>query len=573
MRWHLQILIISLFALVFCNYVKSATLRAKPPTSYTSMLKQDSGGEDVNAATDEDAQEEGSTGPGNNPKPVPPPEPVTGRGVTCDICQEVVAASTKTFPCSDGELCGFNCGSLCNGQKPKMDDKAKAVSSMSDFQPEPSPCERGEHCKVGVQKFLYDPEVRSFIQYLTACQVKPYAICSALHRKFPDLKPTCDSKDCRDSAGNLLTDKCTGIHDYNMIHSDDCEKNMQCTNLKNEGEDDRVSEECIACYWIVKAFPVFNGLKCSDLPEKSNFQNCQKIYTEYNIDKEDIIVLVPEDREKAQLEFVKLKGALKKEKRRQKKMQKKNKLAKNLGFLEETPAVKEFSFVDKARDDYLKRIKENTRQYTEWKPWFCDKCDGVCDSNNEKEIMCKLASCRGSGSPMFKTKAQLVTESQEAPTKSAMNKQIDTCYTSFMEFQQSMKARALIATNQRDPTSNDLNTLTPEMATCQCLGQCPYTSTEDTVLDGGFCKYDPDSQMPNMEDLSAVGFKLIFDTTAKDVRSDDVFKWVNSQQGFDKYALEKMDKVLPFVDSKKKNDEIAEKELLSSKLCKQLTKD
>ena len=111
------------------------------------------------------------------------------------------------------------------------------------------------------------------------------------------------------------------------------------------------------------------------------------------------------------------------------------------------------------------------------------------------------------------------------------------------------------------------------MATCQCLGQCPYTSTEDTVLDGGFCKYDPDSQMPNMEDLSAVGFRLIFDTTAKDVRSDDVFHWVNSQQGFDKYALEKMDKVLPFVDSKKKNDEIAEKELLSSKLCKQLTKD
>ena len=166
---------------------------------------------------------------------------------------------------------------------------------------------------------------------------------------------------------------------------------------------------------------------------------------------------------------------------------------------------------------------------------------------------------------------QLVTESQEAPTKSAMNKQIDTCYPLLWNFNK-MKARANCY-KSKDPTSNDLNTLTPEMATCQCLGQCPYTSTEDTVLDGGFCKYDPDSQMPNMEDLSAVGFKLLFDTTKKDVRSDGVFEWVNSQQGFDKYALEKMDKVLPFVDSKKKNDEIAKKLLLPPKLCRQLTED
>ena len=292
MRWHLQILIISLFALVFCNYVKSATLRAKPPTSYTSMLKQDSGGEDVNAATDEDAQKEGSTGPGNNPKPVPPPEPVTGRGVTCDICQEVVAASTKTFPCLMVNFVALS-GSLCMDKNQKWMIKRKLCLVCQIFNLSQVHVNAVNIAKE--LKFLYDPEVRSFIQYLTACQVKPYAICSALHRKFPDLKPTCDSKDCRDSAGNLLADKCTGIHDYNMIHSDDCEKNMQCTNLKNEGEDDRVSEECIACYWLVKAFPVFNGLKCSDLPEKINFQNCQKIYTEYNIDNEDIIVLVPED--------------------------------------------------------------------------------------------------------------------------------------------------------------------------------------------------------------------------------------------------------------------------------------
>ena len=140
-----------------------------------------------------------------------------------------------------------------------------------------------------------------------------------------------------------------------------------------------------------------------------------------------------------------------------------------------------------------------------------------------------------------------------------MKNQLDKCYTTFMQFQSSMKARALIASNQRDPTSNDLNPVSPELATCMCLGQCPYTSTEDTILDGGLCKYNPDEQMNNMEDLTTVGFKSIFtgDVNGKPRHGARLLEWVNSQQGFDKYAIEKMDEAFPFVNSKKRHDAVA----------------
>ena len=45
--------------------------------------------------------------------------------------------------------------------------------------------------------------------------------------------------------------------------------------------------KCVACYWLIKAFPIFNGLKCSDLPE-GNLRICPKLYEKYNIDKDDV---------------------------------------------------------------------------------------------------------------------------------------------------------------------------------------------------------------------------------------------------------------------------------------------
>ena len=73
--------------------------------------------------------------------------------------------------------------------------------------------------------------------------MKPYAICAALHQKFPDLKPTCDPKDCRNSKGELIEDKCTGINDYKILNSEDCEKNMLCEPLKNPDKEAPVSDE------------------------------------------------------------------------------------------------------------------------------------------------------------------------------------------------------------------------------------------------------------------------------------------------------------------------------------------
>ena len=472
----------------------------------------------------------------------------SGRGARCEICLEVVSSTTKAFPCSDGELCGFNCGNLCNGLKPELDSKVATVSSIVDFKPPPKPCVRGELCKTGTKKFFFDPEVRSFIQYLSSCQVKPYAICAALHQKFPDLKPTCDSKDCRDSRGELIPDKCTGINDYKILHSDDCEKNMACEPLKNPDKEAPVSDECVACYWIIKSFPIFNGKKCSDLPEGD--LHCPEFYEKYNIDKDDVTQLSndQEDSQKA------------KSKSARKDKKKVKSLAQSTVFLESgerhshlrlSKPKKAFDFdkfVNLARDQYMKRIDADRKSYSMNEPWFCSKCGGVCEIEDEKKRHCALSECRGNGSPLIQTPKQLVAGLNEL---GSLDPLIDTCYNQFTEFQASMKARAIIALNQRDPTTNDLNPITSDMATCMCLGLCPFTSSESTTLEGGMCSYNPDEQMSNMEDLSTPGFKLLY------YREKQKLLWSNSVNGFDKLNIEKMDALLPFVNSEKVNNDIA----------------
>ena len=82
---------------------------------------------------------------------------ISGRGARCEICLEVVSSTTKAFPCSDGELCGFNCGNLCNGLKPPFDATASTVSSVVDFTPEPKPCVRGDQVKRGQKNFYLIP--------------------------------------------------------------------------------------------------------------------------------------------------------------------------------------------------------------------------------------------------------------------------------------------------------------------------------------------------------------------------------------------------------------------------------
>ena len=476
------------------------------------------------------------------------------RGAKCEICLEVVSSTTKAFPCSDGELCGFNCGNLCNGLKPAFVAEEATLSSVGDFKPDPRPCARGQMCKAGTKKFFFDPEVRSFIQYLSSCQVKPYAICAALHQKFPDLKPTCDSKDCRTSTGELIPDKCTGINDYKILHSEDCEKNIQCGPLRNPDKEAPVSDECVACYWLVKAFPIFNGLKCSDLPEDD--LQCLKFYEKFSIDKDDVTQL---SNDKEVPEKTKKKPARKDK--------------KNVGSLSQSAVLLETAerrshfrrqpptkpkkafnfdkFVNRARNQYRNRLKKAIKSYKNDEPWFCAKCGGVCKIEDEKKRYCALSECRGNGSPPIQTPKELIEGLNEL---GSLDPLIDTCYTQFVEFQASMKARATIALNQRDPTANDLNPISSEMATCMCLGQCPFTSSEATTLEGGMCSYKPNDQMSNMEDLSTPGFKLLFN---RGDASKPPFSWFNSAHGFDKFNIEKMDAELPFVNSEKLNNDIA----------------
>ena len=94
---------------------------------------------------------------------------------------------------------------------------------------------------------------------------------------------------------------------------------------------------------------------------------------------------------------------------------------------------------------------------------------------------------QGNGSPPIQTPKQLVAGLNEL---GKIDPLIDTCYTQFTEFQASMKARAIIALNQRDPTVSDLNSISSDMATCMCLGLCPFTSSESTTLEGGMCSYN-----------------------------------------------------------------------------------
>ena len=76
----------------------------------------------------------------------------------------------------------------------------------------------------------------------------------------------------------MIEDKCTGINDYKILNSEDCDKNMLCEPVKNPDKEAPISDECVACYWLIKAFPIFNGLKCSDLPE-GNFGAYVPSYT------------------------------------------------------------------------------------------------------------------------------------------------------------------------------------------------------------------------------------------------------------------------------------------------------
>ena len=69
----------------------------------------------------------------------------------------------------------------------------------------------------------------------------------------------------------------------------------------------------------------------------------------------------------------------------------------------------------------------------------------------------------------------------------------------------------------------------------------------------------PNEQMSNMEDLSTPGFKVLFDKDSK-----EKFFWTPAANGFDKFNIEKMDASLPFVESEKENNDIANK---ASKDC------
>jgi hypothetical protein len=598
MAWRTNAIALCFIVLLILNnrvYCENLGLHTNTPGPLSNILNK--------ATSPKEKQSSDST---NNTAPVTPPEPVSGRGYVCEICQEVVAATTKTYPCTDGEICGFNCGNLCNGVHDEMDDKTLFITNMVDYKAPQTPCRRGKLCKAGLELFLFNDEVRSFIQYLNACQVKPYAICAALHRKFPELRPTCDAKDCRDNKGNLLADQCTGISDYEVLHSDDCETNMECTAVKFPSEERPVSDGCVACYWLVKAFPIFNGLKCSDLPERDVNEKCPIIYKAFNIDKNDIVQLAEEDTAKKQLQKEEERRKNKHRKRMARKEKKKNNRGTmgNSAFLEanehvslkqnnrlrnvissaanaaaladKEKGIPDFPFVLHARDSFQARFKKTFLEYSTYKPWFCDKCTNVCNGGVEDDaaIGCGLADCRGSGSPRLKRRKELIDESKDLEEEEGMKKQLDKCYTTFIQFQGSMKARAVITNNQRDQTVNDLNPVTPELATCMCLGQCPYSATEDTVLEGGLCKYTAEEQMSNMEDLSSIGHKLIYagDDQGNPIDGKHIFQWTNAQQGFDKFALEKLDEVLPFVGFRKKNDEEAEK-LVDPKKCQALAKE
>ena len=73
--------------------------------------------------------------------------------------------------------------------------------------------------------------------------------------------------------------------------------------------------------------------------------------------------------------------------------------------------------------------------------------------------------------------------------------------------------------------------------------------------------------------MTTIGFKLIYtgDKNGNPQVGDGIYRWVHAQQGFDKFAIEKMDSVLPFLNSGKDNDALA-KERYDPQHCKDLKK-
>ena len=428
------------------------------------------------------------------------------RGFECDICQEVVESTPKTFPCSDGELCGFNCGQLCQNDRPKISEGEKNIlANFDNEKPAPnelSPCLRGQICSRGAEHFMRDPKIRNLVNILMSCNVKPYAICSALKLQFPGLNPTCDSKSCRNMKGEISSDQCHGERDYEVMTSSMCEKDMNCPEVKSTpiGKEP-VTDNCYVCYWIVKSWPIFQGDMCGKLNGFKNFPNsCKKFYDAYMIDSDDVLQLVPSDagvKEDKDLDNEKvIKG-----------------LAKATG--EALLQVQELfgpksaeQETDKALGDIDKEAEAARKKNLDVKckqlkddSWLKEKCQGGLDK-------CKLEKCRGEGSPPLLPDVDF--ENCTRAKKASQDEQIDTCYELFQRLQFSVKARALISNIDDDPSAPEESAISSPLAVCMCLGMCPFTGTEGGEISSSKCGVDLSQQANNMEEMTASQSGLYF---------------------------------------------------------------
>ena len=429
------------------------------------------------------------------------PGPEKSRLYMCNQCKEISSAMVKTFPCVDGELCGFNCGELCVKEG---DKKSKAEELADSFVSEKSkealkvdtPCDRGLLCSQGLEKFQGTGEeawkIRALVEQLTMCNVKPYAVCSALHLEFPKLQPTCHPKDCRKKNGKLIDVECTGIKDHRILTSDLCEKDYACEAVKNPLPGEDVSDTCYACYWIAKTWPVFTGEICSRSNEIVNLAaTCDALYSKFNIDSDDINPMSSGEAEPMS----------------------------NSGNGEDTVAKAQTSLVGQSflekQESYLRskklgahaasrvatQVPDPTAKCESMNPrnpkaWFVD----TCRPTGAESLNCEMEKCRGEGSKAIKPGKAFKNCMKKS--KRPRDEQMDECYRFFHVYSFSLKSRALIHKNQEDSSVGAIEAMSGDMAACSCMGVCPFTSAESSTLNNDKCLYDPDAQRSEMEDLT-----------------------------------------------------------------------
>ena len=180
-------------------------------------------------------------------------------GSTCGICEDVATTWSSMYSCKSDDPksvkptdCGFQCSMLC-----KAGEKT---------------CRRSEMCEHGYTAIAANPLVAKYFWETGMCSdYNEYDQCMMAP---PEVTEALGGLKCYTDIESGTFD-----HDTLVINHPECLQDPMCKAAQpNEGENmQSVRDECMACVWVAKTFPLFKEI-CK--PDNVG-HDCQAIVAHY----------------------------------------------------------------------------------------------------------------------------------------------------------------------------------------------------------------------------------------------------------------------------------------------------